>query len=365
MIFGDLYRDRKVFITGHTGFKGSWLSLWLLELGAKIRGYALKPPTCPSHFDLLDLDVERTEADIRDHERLEREIRAFEPEIVFHLAAQSLVRKSYREPLATFETNVLGTVYVLEACRKTPSVRAVVIVTSDKCYEIDRASGRRYTETDPVGGYDPYSASKGCSEIVSASFRRSFFPVSDYGKSHQCLVATARAGNAVGGGDWGEERLVPDLVRAATRNEKALIRNPFSRRPWQHVLEPLSGYLLLAQRLFHGDGKIACPWNFGPEEENPKTVLEVVKSLKSHWEAIDFETVPSLASYKETSELSLDPSMASKVLGWRTVWDQDRMIKETASWYRGLVESGYVLSTQQLVLYERDAAKKGIAWTQG
>jgi CDP-glucose 4,6-dehydratase len=361
MMFDNIYRHKKVFVTGHTGFKGSWLILWLLNLGAQVVGYSLEPPTEPNHYNLLSLPVESILGDIRDLSKVCQSIQSFKPDVVFHLAAQSLVRRSYRDPLGTFETNVIGTVNVLEACRQTDAVKAAVIVTSDKCYEnLGQISG--YRETDPMGGYDPYSASKGCAELVTASYGRSFFSVEDYQKTHKTLVASVRAGNILGGGDWGEDRLVPDIVIAASRNQKVLIRNPQAIRPWQHVMEPLAGYLLLGQQLLEGKKDFSGPWNFGPEERGQKDVLAVVKGLQSYWPAIDFEIDSGRRDLHEADLLKLDCSKAHVQLGWRTIWHDAKMLEETVQWYREFYESGRVLSQEQLKAYTSDARGQGISW---
>ena len=361
MMFENIYRQKKIFVTGHTGFKGSWLILWLLDLGAQVFGYSLEPPTEPNHYNLLSLPVESIVGDIRDLSRVCQSIQSFKPDMVFHLAAQSLVRKSYGDPIGTFETNVIGTVNVLEACRQTDSVKAALIVTSDKCYENrDHISG--YRETDPMGGHDPYSASKGCAELVTASYGRSFFSVESYQKTHQTLVASVRAGNILGGGDWGEDRLVPDIVRAASRNEKVLIRNPQAIRPWQHVMEPLAGYLLLGQQLLEGKRDFSGAWNFGPEERGHKNVLAVVKELQSYWPAIDFEIDSGGRDLHEADLLKLDCSKAHANLGWRPIWNDTKMLEKTVQWYREFYESGRVLSRGQLTAYTSDARGQGISW---
>ncbi len=264
-LFGGAYAGRTALVTGHTGFKGSWLALWLEELGCRVVGYSLPPPTEPNHFGLLSLRCRSEAGDVRDRARLAAVVRECRPDVVFHLAAQPLVRRSYREPAETFEANALGTVSVLEACRATP-VKAVVSVTTDKVYE-NREWCWGYREADPLGGFDPYSCSKACAELIAACYRGSFFNPAEYGRSHRTLVATARAGNVIGGGDWAEDRLVPDLARAAAAGRPLALRNPASVRPWQHVLEPLAGYLLLGQRLLEGDARCAEAWNFGPGED--------------------------------------------------------------------------------------------------
>ena len=362
-MFNDIYRQKKVFVTGHTGFKGSWLVLWLLNLGARVMGYSLEPPTQPNHYDLLSLTLESILGDIQDLPRVNQSIQSFQPNIVFHLAAQSLVRRSYGNPVGTFETNVIGTVNVLEACRQTDSVKAAVIVTSDKCYD-NQGWIRGYRENDPMGGHDPYSGSKGCAELVTASYRRSFFSVEDYQKTHQTLVVSVRAGNILGGGDWGEDRLFPDIVRAASRNEKVLIRNPQAVRPWQHVMEPLAGYLLLGQQLLEGKKDFSGAWNFGPGERGHKDVLAVVKELQSYWPAVDFEIASGERNLHEADLLRLDCSKAHTELDWRPVWNDAAMLEKTVQWYRAFYESGRVVSREQLAEYIKDAKRQRIPWAK-
>jgi len=314
-MFGNVYKGKKVFVTGNTGFKGSWLVFWLMKLGASVRGYSLNLPTNPNHHEVLNLNFETIFGDVRDLKKLQRSIEAFQPDIVFHMAAQSLVLKSYQHPVETFETNVIGTVNVFEACRKTDCVRAIVNITSDKCYE-NKEWIWGYRENDPMGGHDPYSASKGCAELVTASYRKSFFPPEEYQKSHQVLVASARAGNVVGGGDWGDNRLIPDIMRATSQNERVQIRNPQATRPWQHVLEPLSGYLLLGQQLLEGKKEFSEAWNFGPTDEGHRNVLAVVWELQKHWSSIDYQIKTDGENLHEANLLKLDCSKAYAKLQW-------------------------------------------------
>jgi CDP-glucose 4,6-dehydratase len=280
-LFNGIYNNKTVLVTGHTGFKGSWLCFWLIQMGAKVIGYSLEPPTSPNHFELLNLDMVSVIGDIRDSDKLNAVFAQYQPEIVFHLAAQPLVRLSYKEPVETFETNVIGTLKVFEACRNTKSVRAIVNITSDKCYE-NKEWVWGYRENDPMGGYDPYSASKGCAELVTSSYRNSFFNVNEYGKSHNVLLASCRAGNVIGGGDWAKDRLMTDIMVAVSEGKKVVIRNPRATMPWQHVLEPLSGYLMLGQKLFEGKKEFAQAWNFGPGEQGAITVKEVVENIKKY-----------------------------------------------------------------------------------
>ncbi len=361
-MFDNSYKNLKVLVTGHTGFKGSWLVLWLSELGARVFGYALSPPTRPNHYDILKPDIESCIGDIRDLGKLSSALESFRPDMVFHLAAQPLVRRSYRDPIETFATNVMGTANIFEACRKTDSVKAVVIVTSDKCYE-NKEWVWGYRENDPMGGHDPYSASKGCAELITASYRNSFFPPDAYQKTHQTLVSSVRAGNVIAGGDWGEDRLVPDIMRATGKNEKVAIRNPKATRPWQHVLEPLSGYLLLGQRLLEGKKKFSGAWNFGPDDEGHIPVIAMVRQLQSWWKNIDFEIIHDNNAPHEANMLKLDCSRARSVLGWKPVWNSAKMLEKTAIWYQEFYESGRVLSREQLTEYIGDAEQKQLGRT--
>jgi CDP-glucose 4,6-dehydratase len=359
-LFKNIYKGKKVLITGNTGFKGSWFCLWLMKLGANVRGYSLNLPTDPGHHKILNLDFETIYGDIRDKAKLHEAIESFQPDIVFHMAAQSLVRKSYEYPVETFETNVIGTVNVFEACLHTSSVQAIVNITSDKCYE-NKEWIWGYRENDPVGGHDPYSASKGCAELVTASYRKSFFSLEEYQKSHQILVVSARAGNVIGGGDWGDDRLVPDIMRAASQNEKGVIRNPQATRPWQHVLEPLFGYLLLGQQLLEGKQEFSEAWNFGPTDEGHRNVLAVVRELQKHWSNIDYQIETDEKNPHEANLLKLDCSKAYAKLKWKPVWNSSTTFAKTAQWYRMYYESGHILSRDQLTEYITDAKHNQIS----
>jgi CDP-glucose 4,6-dehydratase len=360
-MFGNVYKGKKVLVTGNTGFKGSWLCLWLLNLGADVFGYSLNLPTDPNHHEILNLDFKTISGDVRDFKKLQRGIEAFQPDIVFHMAAQSLVRKSYESPVETFETNVIGTVNVFEACRRIESVSAIVNVTSDKCYK-NREWIWGYRENDPVGGHDPYSASKGCAEIVTESYRKSFFPLDNYQKSHQALVVSVRAGNVIGGGDWGDDRLVPDIMRAASQNEKVQIRNPHATRPWQHVLGPLSGYLLLGGLLLEGKKEFSGAWNFGPTDEGHRNVLSVIRELQKHWSNIDYHIEIDEKNPHEANLLKLDCSKAYAKLKWKSVWDSSTTFAKTAQWCKEYYESAHVCSEEQLAEYIANAKQKQIPW---
>lgn len=341
----DFWRGRRVFLTGHTGFKGGWLALWLSSLGAKVTGYALPPPTDPSLFELTRLHelVDHEVGDIRDPQPLTAAMRRAAPEVVIHMAAQPIVRASYDAPADTFATNVLGTAHVLDAVRASPGVRAVVVVTSDKCYE-NREWHWGYREDEAMGGADPYSASKGCTELVAASYRRSFFPADRYDQ-HGVALATVRAGNVVGGGDWAADRLVPDAMQAFSRGETLTLRYPGAVRPWQHVLEPLAGYLAVARRLAAEGPAWGEGWNFGPGEEGERTVAAVVERLAALWGdgarwAVTGEPQPHEARF-----LKLDCSKARARLGWRPRLDFAATLALAVDWRRAYVEGGDMRAT--------------------
>jgi CDP-glucose 4,6-dehydratase len=331
--------------------------MWLHELGANVTGVALGTETVPNHWSLLDLPISDRYCDIRDGDSLKEILAAVEPDIVFHLAAQSLVRRSYRSPYETWSTNVLGTVNVLEAVRCRDSVRAVVAVTSDKCYE-NREWVWGYRETDRLGGHDPYSASKAGCEFVVASYRRSFF---NYEGAP--LLATTRSGNVLGGGDWSEDRLIPDLVRATEKRNFLDIRSPTASRPWQHVLDSLSGYLSLGQQLLAGDAAFAGAWNFGPELEDNRSVEEVLRGISRHWTDVRWR-ITDRAYPHEARLLYLDSAKARGALGWRSVWNFDATIFKTVDWYRAWLSDRRLVSRQQLNDYVNDAAMIGVNWAQ-
>jgi CDP-glucose 4,6-dehydratase len=335
------WRGRRVFLTGHTGFKGGWLGLWLTQLGATVRGYSLDPATEPSLFATARIGtvVEDIRGDIRDTSALNRAIKEFAPEVVFHLAAQPLVRYSYEDPIGTFETNVIGTAKVLDAVRRTPSVRAVVSVTTDKCYE-NKEWVWPYRETDPLGGYDPYSSSKACAEIVSAAFRQSYFPVHALGQSdgHSVAVATARAGNVIGGGDWSTDRLIPDLVRGFLSGKPVGIRHPHAIRPWQHVLEPLHGYILLAEKLLASErnhaARYATAYNFGPSDTDARPVAWIAEQMTAFWGKGASWVLDSAPTPHEAGYLKLDSSRAHADLGWHPQLNLQQALELLVGWYR-------------------------------
>jgi CDP-glucose 4,6-dehydratase len=355
--FGDAYRGRRVLLTGHTGFKGSWLALWLSRLGAIVTGVALAPETTPNHWDLLGLNMASHMVDIRDRDALARVVADAQPEVVFHLAAQPLVRRSYREPVDTWATNVMGTANLLECCRSAPSVQGVLVVTSDKCYE-NHEWVWGYRENDRLGGHDPYSASKAATELLVASYRASFFHAVD-----APALASARAGNVIGGGDWSEDRLIPDVVRAVTQGTAVEIRSPAATRPWQHVLESLSGYLLLGQRLLARRHDAAEAWNFGPAEEGNRPVQAVMERIAELWPAMHWH-VANNADLHEARLLYLDSAKSRAGLQWQPVWGFDDALAATVAWYRAYLSQGAVISGEQLDQYVQAARARNLAWCQ-
>jgi CDP-glucose 4,6-dehydratase len=323
------WREKRVLLTGHTGFKGGWLSLWLQSLGATLRGVALPPPTEPALFDVAQIadGMEHCLADIRDFSVVKALMDEFRPEIVIHMAAQPLVRLSYQQPIETYATNVMGTVHVLEAARHCGSVKAIVNVTTDKCYE-NREWIWGYREDEPMGGHDPYSNSKGCAELVSSAYRRSFL------KDAGIAMATARAGNVIGGGDWAADRLVPDILRALEKREPVLIRNPHAIRPWQHVLEPLSGYLLLAERLYEHSQTDAEAWNFGPRDEDARPVQWIVEHICENWDHGSSWTLQPGDHPHEANFLKLDISKARQRLHWTPRWSLETALTRITDWHQ-------------------------------
>ena len=356
-LFNNIYKDKTVALTGHTGFKGSWLTLWLKKLGAEVAGLSIEPISNPSHWELLNLDIFEKKTDIRNLREVKEFISNTKPQILFHLAAQPLVRSSYLDPLETWSTNVMGTANVLEACREEPNIKAIVIITSDKCYE-NKEISIGYKEIDHLGGHDPYSSSKAATELLVSSYRKSFF-----NKSDSPLVSTVRAGNVIGGGDWSEDRLIPDLMRAINEKKTLEIRSPNATRPWQHVLESLSGYLILGQKLLEGNYDFAQPWNFGPNDDGNRTVEEVLESLKEVLPEINWY-VTQASQPHEANLLHLDSSKARKKLEWKPVWTIEEGIIETANWYKALFEKNMVLSTAQLDAYVKKAQDRGLNWSR-
>jgi len=332
LIDRDFWHGKRVFLTGHTGFKGGWLSLWLSFLGSVVKGYALNPPTLPSLFNEAEVGkvIDSQIGDVRDKEELYESMVEFNPDILIHMAAQPLVRRSYDAPIETYEVNVIGTANVLEAARNCSNLKAIVNVTTDKCYENDgRYQG--YKEEDPMGGYDPYSSSKGCAELVTSAYRRSFLQDKGVG------LASVRAGNVIGGGDWADDRLIPDILRCFEKNEPVVIRNPEATRPWQHVLEPLSGYLVLAQKLYSSNKDYAEGWNFGPNDNNVKPVEWILDKMISKWPNASWMLDQKPNSH-EACYLKLDISKAKSKLNWKPVWELSHTLERIVSWHKAWLD---------------------------
>jgi len=328
------WKGRRVFITGHTGFKGSWLSFWLAELGADVKGFSLVPDVSPNLYDTLSLGnrIESVFGDIRNLDHLKRELAEFKPEVVFHMAAQAIVRTSYDDPIETFETNVIGTVNLLESVKFVKSIKAVISVTSDKCYE-NREWDWKYRESDPMGGWDPYSASKGCAELVTASFRRSYFQNGN-SDSIKTGIATARAGNVIGGGDWSKDRLIPDIMRSFSKQEPVVIRNPAAVRPWQYILDLLHGYMVLAEKLYKDPKRYSEAWNFGPSESDERSVEFILNKMIETWGEGASWKLDKGVNPHEASYLKLDSSKSRMNLGWNTKVTLPSALESLTSWYK-------------------------------
>jgi len=363
-LFKGVYAGKTVLVTGHTGFKGSWLTLWLIQLGANVVGYSLDIPTDPNHYKLLKFEnnITHIHGDVRDKDRLRKVFDSYKPDIIFHLAAQSLVRPSYESPLTTFSTNVMGTANVFEVSRLSDSVLGIVNVTSDKCYE-NFEDDRPYKEEDRMGGYDPYSASKGAAELVANSYRSSFFNTEEYGIKHKILLASVRAGNVIGGGDWSINRLIPDIIKAASQGATTSIRSPFATRPWQHVLEPLSGYLLIGQQIIEGNKEISDGWNFGPANNETKTVEEVITLSSQKWDKVKFQIDVPEDGPHEANLLRLDCTKVINNLKWLPVWDAEECISKTILWYKAYYVNDRIDTLIQLQDYIEVAISKKYVWT--
>lgn len=358
--FNNVFKDKTVLLTGHTGFKGSWLTLWLHNLGAKVIGFSKDIPTEPSHFELLNLEEKCISiiGNINQKNDLYKVFEKYQPELVFHLAAQSVVGYSYDNPIETFESNVMGTINVFECCRKVNSVKAIVNVTSDKCYQNDEQN-IAFTESSPMGGNDPYSCSKGAAELITNCYRNSFF------KNRNIYLGSARAGNVIAGGDWTQDALMADTVNAISRNEKMIIRSPYATRPWQFVLEPLSGYLLLAQKLLEEGELFSEGWNFGPSDKESINVLDMLILFKNNWDKISYDYNKQVDFYKEAKYLRLDCTKASENMNWKSVWPIQKAVEKTAQWYKNYYEKGEILSEIHLQEYISDARELGYDWASG
>ena len=366
-LFNGIFKNKTILVTGHTGFIGSWLVLWLQSLGAKVIGYSLEPPTKPSLFETLGLENEIIHiiGDIQDKQNLSDNIEKHKPEIVIHLAAQSLVRASYEDPSETFQTNILGAVNILDSIRKLDYVKACVIMTSDKCYQ-NLNSNHFHKETDPLGGNDPYSASKGAAEIITNSFRNSFFNTE---KNHDKStgIASVRAGNVIGGGDWARDRIIPDCITALTTDKKIRVRNPLSIRPWQFVLEPISGILWLSSKLYTNPKTYSTAWNFGPNQTNKITVEKIVQNIIKIWNRGDWVDVSKESKDQsiESVSLLLDSTKALNSLEWKTIYSLETAINETISWYKSYYNNDALmreLSINQIKHYSKKANQISITW---
>ncbi len=337
MVNRQFWQSKRVFMTGNTGFKGSWLSLWLLSMGADVYGYSLNPPTTPSLFKLCSLNkmIQTKIADVRDYQCLEKSMQEFQPEIVIHMAAQPLVRDSYDIPVDTYAINVMGTVHVLEAVKKVPSVRTILNITTDKCYE-NKEWVWGYRENEPMGGYDPYSSSKACSELVTSAYRNSYFNPEQY-QTHKVSLASARAGNVIGGGDWAKDRLIADCVKSLINNQPILIRNPNAIRPWQHVLEPLAGYLMLCEKQYNEGANYAEGWNFGPDDKDAKPVEYIVNKMCTLWGGNAKYIIDGGQHPHEAHYLKLDCSKAKNILNWQPKWSLDIALEKIIEWNHGYI----------------------------
>lgn len=357
-LYSGIYTGKRVLITGNTGFKGSWLARWLTMMGATVIGYSRDLAVSqPNHHTLLD-PYETVVGDVCDLQTLSSVLSSHKIDIVFHLAAQALVRYSYEHVIETFSTNVVGTATVIEACRANPSVKGCIIVTSDKCYE-NLEDDRAYREDDRMGGYDPYSASKGCAELVTSSLRRSFLEMSH----PPFILVSVRAGNVIGGGDWSTDRLIPDIMKSAAQSQVAQIRNPHSTRPWQHVLEPLSGYLMLGQRALMGDASIAGAWNFGPSDKATLTVGEVIEIAKQAWDAVSVQYDSHTNHPHEAKYLRLDSHKAMSDLHWRPLWNTHEAITQTVLWYKDYYVKGTLTTDDTIRAYITQASINNLPWT--
>lgn len=355
-LFGQIYKDKKVVITGHTGFKGSWLAFWLTQMGANVFGIALEPNTNPNHYQALNLDIKSYIQDINDYPKIKNILKEINPDIIFHLAAQPLVRASYQKPLETLNTNIIGSANILESSKHLTKLKAIIVITSDKCYD-NKEWNWGYRENDAMGGKDIYSASKGATELIVAAYRHSFFNGSN------TLIASARAGNVIGGGDWAQDRILTDIVTSASNNQAVYLRFPNATRPWQHVLEPLSGYLMLGWKLLENRTEFADAWNFGPQHENNVSVLNLVNECQKNWDKIKSQ-IDSSAHLPESHLLMLDSTKAIKLLKWQTIWNFEQTVSMTIQWYREYYENNKILTEETLKKYISTAKQKSVPWSK-
>lgn len=360
-LFKNIYNKKNVLVTGHNGFKGSWLSLWLEQLGANVYGFSLIPDSL-NHYSLLNLKVDSTIGDVREKIALERCVKKAKPEIIFHLAAQPYVIDSYLDPEKTFQTNVMGTLNLLEIVKKHKNIKALIIITTDKVYE-NIEKDVEYTESFSLGGYDPYSASKACCELLINSYRNSFFNINGFLKTHQTIISSVRAGNVIGGGDWGANRLIPDIVKNASKKNITTIRNPNSIRPWQHVFEALSGYLMLGEKLLLKKINYSGAWNFGPHDDALK-VSELVSKMQQYWCEIKVQEEKNKEEFHEAKILKLNSNKARQILKWQPLWDNEKTLEKTTEWYKLFYEKSQVISLQQLNEYVKKAIKENLVWTR-
>ena len=364
-LFDGVYKEKCVLITGDTGFKGSWLAYWLHKMGANVIGLSDGIPTQPNHFQLLKnkFQYQSYLGNINNTSDIDKVFSENKIDLVFHLAAQSLVRYSYNHPIETFKTNIIGTGNIIEFSGLNKQCKGIIVVSSDKCY-LNREDDKPYNENDPMGGYDPYSASKACTEIITESMRSSFFNVKQHGKSHNFIVTSARAGNVIGGGDWAEDRLIPDLVKNIKLKKTTTIRNPNSTRPWQHVLEPISGYLMLGKLILQNNISVARAWNFGPENNMTLSVHEVLSIAKKNWDKLDYSFSNTENNMHESKFLRLDTNLALDELKWKPVWSINEAIEKTMNWYREYYEENRIISENQIEEYILDAKLKDLTWTK-
>lgn len=359
-LFGGTYKDRSCLVTGHTGFKGSWLCAWLVKMGATVSGFSLESPSTPNHYSLLDLPIDSHIGDIRDRTALTTVITKIKPEIVFHLAAQPIVRESYKDPYFTYSSNVLGTLNVCEACIQESSVKAIVAITTDKVYK-NREWSWAYRENDELGGYDPYSSSKACAELLIESYRNSYLNVNN-NNIYPLLLASARAGNVIGGGDWAKDRLIPDMMRAVSSNSTVQIRFPHAIRPWQHVLECLSGYLVLGEHLLADDKRCVTAFNFGPPAHGEMTVGEIVKMAQKIWPDVNYIIDDNQTNPHEAGLLKLDSSKAKSILNWKSVWQTHTAVTKTIEWYKAFYSKENINTNSDIDSFCIDAKAEGLLW---